>query len=397
MPGVLSGTKVLDLTHYISGPFCTELLSEFGAEVVKVERPGTGEPARHIGPFFHDEPGIERSGLFMLLNNGKKSITLDLKTEEGQKIFRELCQWADIVVENFSYGVMDRLGLGYDKLVRTKPDLIMTSISNFGQTGPYRQFHATEMILLALSGVMYLTGPFEKPVKYGLYQLQYVAGVEAASATIAAYFASMSEKGKGDHIDAAIVEALKNYVNNHGSYYSYMGAIRGRLAKVPDMIDMIVPTRDGYIAPVFFGYVNWEDFCTMLEAPELNQPEFTDAASRRANRKALLEILTKKFATFNKLELCTLAQEWRFSFGVVQTPEDILQSPQLIDRDFFVEIEHPVTGPLRYCGVPFKMSGSPMQIQGRAPLLGEHNAAVYGQILGYSAEELKQLREQRVI
>ncbi|MFC2009871.1 CaiB/BaiF CoA transferase family protein [Chloroflexota bacterium] len=393
---MLSGVKVLDLTHYISGPYCTQLLVQLGAEVLKVEKPVVGDGSRQLGPFYRDNAGIETSALYLLLNTGKRSITLNLKSETGKEFLLKLVKWADIIVENFAPGEMEKLGLGYEILSQVNPKLIMTSISNFGQSGPYRDYKANELILLALSGVMYMTGPYEKPVKYGLYQMQYMAGSEAATAIIAMYYAREINGGNGDYIDVPIVESMKHYVNNHGSYYSYMGAIRGRLAKVPDMIDMILPVKDGYVAPVFFGYVDWSEFCTMLESPELDISKFSDAKSRRVNRKELTDLLVKKFSKFNKFDLVSMAQDWRFPFGMVQTAKDIMTCPQLDDREYYVELDHPVVGHLKYPGVPFKMTESPMEIAGRAPLLGEHNEHYYSW-LGCSPAEIEHMESEGVI
>ncbi|MFC1872580.1 CaiB/BaiF CoA transferase family protein [Chloroflexota bacterium] len=393
---MLSGVKILDLTHYISGPYCTQLLGQLGAEVLKLEKPVVGDGSRQLGPFYQDTVGIETSGLYLLLNTGKRSITLNLKSEKGRKLFFKLVEWADILVENFAPGKMEKLGLGYKTLSQINPKIVMASISNFGQTGPYRDYKANELVLLALSGVMYITGPYEKPVRYGLYQLQYMAGSEAASAIIAMYYAREMNCDVGDYVDIPIVESLKHYANNHGSYYSYMGAIRGRLAKVPDMIDSILPAKDGYVAPVFFGYVDWSDFCTMMDSPELDTPKFSDAKSRRLHRKELSELLIKKFAAINKFDLVSMAQDWRFPFGMVQTSKDIVACPQLDDREFFTELEHPVVGRLKYPGVPFKMTESPMKIKGSAPLLGEHNDYYYSR-LGTSMAEMEEMKGEGTI
>jgi len=176
--------KVLDLTHYIAGPYCTMVLAALGAEVIKVERPGEGDGARRLGPFFKDDPHPEKSGLFLTLNHNKKSVTLNLKTGTGVRLFNELVREADVVVENFRPGVMARLGLDYDALHKINPALVMTSISNFGQTGPYRDYKATELVIEALGGLAYGIGDYDRePVKYGLSQIQYDAGKTAALAT----------------------------------------------------------------------------------------------------------------------------------------------------------------------------------------------------------------------
>lgn len=393
----LSGLRVLDLTHFISGPYCTKLLSEFGAEVLKIERPGMGDGVRRIGPFVHDEPNVEKSGLFLYLNTGKKGITLNLKSQLGKKIFLRLVKWADVLVENFEPRVMPSLGLDYEHLKQINSRLVTASISNFGQSGPYRDYRATEIILFALTGMMYQLGPYDRPVYYPLYQTQLMAGSHATAAIIASVFSRESNKRTGEHIDVSIGESLMSMAAYFGCYYTYMGAVRGRWPKVPSLVDTVLPAKDGYIAPVFYGYVDWHEFCNMLNCPELDRPEFADFEGRSTHMKELEEILVREFAKWSKVELVNLAQEWRFPFGMVQSTGDLVNCPQLKHRQFFVELEHPLAGRLTYPGAPFRMSQTPMKVRSRAPLMGEHNKEVYCDWLGYSQADLVKMREMGVI
>ena len=205
----LSGITVVDLTWYIAGPYCTKLLADYGAEVLKIERPPDGDPARRMGPFWGDDPHPEKSLLFSHLNLNKKGILLDLKADSGRKTVETLVRDADILVENFSPGVMERLGLGYDRLRQVNPGLVMTSISNFGQTGPYRDFLASELVLAGIGHDMYSTGiPGRPPLKLGGNCLQHQAGHMAAVATLAAYWHKQSGGGAGQHVDVSIQEVL---------------------------------------------------------------------------------------------------------------------------------------------------------------------------------------------
>ena len=395
--GALSGVMVLDLTHHIAGPYCTRLLAGMGADVVKVEKPGVGDVARGIGPFPNDEPHLERSGLFLYLNANKKSITLNLKTATGVKIFKELVKDADVIVENFEPRVMLDLGLDHEILSKINPRLVVTSISNFGQTGPYRDYKATEVVALAVSGLMYITGAFDRePLKYGLSQGQYIAGSVGASATLSALLAR-EEAEVGQHVDVSIMESIMQGMMMHIAYYSHTGAVMRRTPKVRAATDEIMATKDGYIAPIFHGFLDWGLMASFLQCPELDDPKFHSDAGRRIFASELNAILAPVIAQWGKHELFHAAQEWRLPFGVVQTPEDLVRCPQLKDRGYFVEMDHPVAGRLTYPGAPFKMSETPWQAERPAPLLGEHNEEIYCGRLGYSKQDLVILKERGII
>lgn len=246
----LSGMKVIDLTHYIAGPFCTKLLSDLGADVIKVEKPGEGDMARRMGPFPGDIPDPEKSGLFLHLNTSKKGITLDLKSKTGVEIFKKLVSEADLLVENFRPGVMDRLGLDYRTLKGVNPRLVMASISNFGQTGPYRDCEATEITLQALSGVMNRLGdPDKEPLKHALNAYQYFAGECASLVSIAAMIKSATT-GEGDHIDISILETIIGDVDNRVYEYDYSGSRGGRTTakNYPVYLWGGFPAKDGFVA-----------------------------------------------------------------------------------------------------------------------------------------------------
>ena len=244
----MEGVRVLDLSHLIVGPFCTKMLADYGADTIKVERPGEGDRARTIGPFPGDEPHLEKSGLFLYLNVNKRGISLDLKHPDARKILFQLVDWADIVVENFKPGVMDRLGLGYDALRERKPNIIMVSISNFGQTGPYRDFKANELIEYAMGGQMQSSGtPDRPPVKLGGNVGTYQTGQAAALAACMALFRK-EMTGEGDHIDISIFETQAANQDRRSIFmlnYQYTGALTKRRADAEDLAFGIFPTSDG--------------------------------------------------------------------------------------------------------------------------------------------------------
>src|SRR5262245_48939648 len=228
MAGALEGLKVLDIGHYIAGPWSAKMLADMGADVIKVERPDGGDPARNYGPFPNDVPHPEKSGLFLFLNINKRGITLNLKSDSGKAIFESLVKWADVVVENYAPGTMEKLGLGWDQLSAWNPRLVMTSISNFGQFGPYRDYKATDLILYAMGVIMNISGEHERePLGHALEQAQKVAGRGATTATMAAIF-QQAREGVGQHIDYSIQEAMNFSLAGTNNLYAYMGAITGR-------------------------------------------------------------------------------------------------------------------------------------------------------------------------
>ena len=211
----LSDMKVIDLTHYIAGPSCTKQLADYGADVIKVERPGEGDGARRMGPFFHDDPHPEKSGLVLYLNTNKRGITLDLKSRVGKEILQQLVKGADVLVENFRPRVMDRLGFGYEELEKINPNLVMTSISNFGQTGPYRDYKTSELMTFGMGGKMLATGlPDREPQKLGLTVTIYQSGVSAAIATMAGFYAARYQDVRGQHIDVSMMETQAGSIDS---------------------------------------------------------------------------------------------------------------------------------------------------------------------------------------
>ena len=244
----LEGVKVLDLTHHIAGPYCTKLLADFGAEVVKVERPG-GDPARRMAPFHHDEINLEKSLVFAYLNTNKQSVTLNLKTEKGLQVLKSLVEESDVLVENFAPRVMPSLGLDYETLQKINPRLVLTSISNFGQTGPYRDFLAADIVEYAMGGLMYIFGAYDRePLKHAFNQAQFKAGTDAASATLMAMY-HQRLTGDGQRVDVSIQEAvatgLRDVVNN----FTYSGAVRRRQPNHSGDLSRIRASSDGHILP----------------------------------------------------------------------------------------------------------------------------------------------------
>lgn len=406
MPTALEGMRVLDLTHYIAGPFCTKLLADYGADVVKIERRGTGDPARALGPFMGDEPGIERSGLFLHLNTNKQSVAVDLKTEAGRQVVLDLARDADVLVESFRPGVMARLGLDYDTLAAINPRLVMTSISNYGQTGPYRDYKMTEIVLYAMGGTMQATGmPDREPVKLALTVEQFFCGGVAASATMGAHIGSLVD-GEGQHLDLALFEMQVGNqdrgVQAHTTY-QYNGNVPARTGGdsgrsiVPTGV---YPTSDGYVQ--FFTLqplIGWARICELMGHPELaHDPHFTAPENFYQNPERKQEVdglLFEWLLQHTKQEVMEATQAIGYPCGAINTMADVFADPNLAAHNFFRTVDHPVVGRLRHPGAPFMTDVTPWRA-GRAPLLGEHTDQVLRGI-GYPDGRIAELRAEGVI
>jgi crotonobetainyl-CoA:carnitine CoA-transferase CaiB-like acyl-CoA transferase len=400
----LADLRVLDLTHQIAGPYCTKLLADYGAEVVKIERPDGGDPARRYGPFPHDQPHLEKSALFLHLNTNKRGITLDLKTAAGKEMFIELVRWAEVVVENFSPRVMPSLGLTYDMLVQVNPRLVMTSISNFGQTGPYRDYKAQDILLYAMGGAMHQTGVAERePIKLAGNLMQYHGGTVAATATLVGVYGAQLQ-GIGQHIDVSLFETHAGTVDRRSTFltaYAYAGEeIRRQASGAQGMLPRgIYPCRNGYVC-IHVTNEWWPRLTQMLDRPEwLTDPKFATPAGRmHIEHQAEFDALFYPWLLeHTKQEIMERAQAARVLATAVNSPEDVLNDRHFQARAFFVEVNHPDAGCVKQPGPPFGMTETPWRIRRCAPRLGQHNEKIYGGMLGLSREELMVLREQGVI
>jgi crotonobetainyl-CoA:carnitine CoA-transferase CaiB-like acyl-CoA transferase len=405
LSGPLQGIRVLDLTHYIAGPYCTKLLADYGAEVIKVERPDGGDPARRIGPFLGDDPDLEKSGLFLHLNTNKKSVTVNLKSEAGREIILGLVRDVDIVVENFAPRVLPSLGLDYGALSAVNPRLVMTSISNYGQTGPYRDYRLSEVTMYALGGSMHATGLAERePVKLGLTVEQFYAGALAAGATMGAFMGTVFG-GEGQYLVLALFEVAVGNQDRAAQWhtnYQYTGVIpprRGGDYGTTLVPSAVYPCADGHVQ-FFTTQPHWERICRMIDRPDLiDDPHFTAPENFVGNPEVKAEfdaILLEWLLPRTKREITERAQAAGYPCGALNTMADVFDDPHLQARGFLPEIEHPVAGPLTYPGPPFQMSEGAWRAV-RAPLLGEHTAAVLRERLGYSDADIVRLREQGAI
>lgn len=398
MSAALEGVSVLDLTHCIAGPYCTRLMAGFGADVLKIEPPG-GEQGRRMAPFFRDEPGPDTSLPFAYLNAGKRSLTLNLKTEEGRDIFRSLLPQTDILVENFAPRVMPSLGLEYPALKDIAPHLVMVSISNFGQTGPYRDYKATDIVEYAMGGLMYIFGAYDRePLKHAFNQAQFKAGTDAASAALMALY-HQRMTGQGQQVDVSIQEAVASGLRDVVNNYTYTGAIRRRQPNHSGDMQRIRATADGFLLPNpgLGSGLNWDSYIEFLGLPELDDDRFRTPSARLVNAEELGRILDEYFIRQNKYEMFYGSHERRFIFGVIQSPEETLNDPQFAHRGYFEEVPHPEMGSLKFPGAPFIMESTPWQHGNAAPSAGGNNAEILGERLGFTEFQQAQLRAQGIV
>jgi crotonobetainyl-CoA:carnitine CoA-transferase CaiB-like acyl-CoA transferase len=399
MEQVLSGIRVLDLTRYIAGPYCSKLLADYGAEVIKVEKPGEGDPARRLGPFLNDEPHPDRSGLFLHLNTNKKSITLNIKSETGRSIVKDLVEKADILVESFRPALLPSLGLGYETLAKTNPKLVMTSISNFGQTGPYRDFKGSELIFQGFGGLMYQIGwENRQPMKKPLNVVQFQLGLTAALATMIAFLGA-EVRGYGDHVDVNGVREQFTNVDWKAmlmvAYQYNMGLSEHRPEKGGGSL---IPCKDGYVrmmvSPMFFERVVRMVGLSSEQSEYWQKPEVVADPLRLAEFRDRILLPWVLERTVD--EIVQIGQAAGMMVAPFHNIHGVVHDPHLKVRQYWIDIEHPVAGKIAYPGAPIKMDEGGFQIKRPAPLLGQDNIEVYG-MLGYNRQDLVRLREAGVI
>ena len=404
--GALEGLRILDLTQGVAGPYCTKLLSDYGADVLKIERPEGGDPARRAGPFPDDEPHPERSGLFLDLNTGKRSLTLNLKTESGQRILRRLAADSDAVVENFRPGTLARLGLSEEQLAELNPAAALVSISNFGQHGPYRDFEADDMLLYAMGGGLAITAyPGREPSRPWLYAPLFLAGAMSASYSLGAITSSV-RFGEGERVDISIQEVLAcslDRASQNLMAYSYGGELfvtedcNLRASAFPNGVyGGQLPCKDGYVNFLCYPYW-WDRFCRMVGREDLiDDTSYSDNLLDPAFGPQIDALIYPWLLERTKIEVMDAAQAQGVPVAALNTTADLFADRQLRARGYFIELDHPETGPREYPGAQFKMSETPASIR-RAPLLGEHTTQVLTEQLGYSPEDVSILRQRNVV
>jgi CoA:oxalate CoA-transferase len=393
MSGPLSGITVLDATRILSGPFCTMLLSDLGARVVKVESPGKGDMARRMGPFAGED-----AAYFMSVNRGKESVTLNLFSERGQELFGRMAEQADVVVENYVPGTMERLGLGYAQLKKANPRLIYASISGFGQDGPYASRPALDIITQAMGGLMSVTGELDgPPLRTGASLGDSIAGLFAALAIVSA-FHQRQQTGQGQYVDVAMLDCQVTMMENAFSRYFATGETPGRLgSRHPSACpfqDFAAADGDLVVGLLTDDLEPWRRFCMAVELEDLaDDPRFGDNRARVTNQEALESLLAAQFAQQPVHYWLERMETASIPCAPVQTVDQVAVDPQIVHRGMIVEVPHPKLGTWRVANTPFRFSNASAGAQGPPPILGEHTEAVLHEWLGLRAEEFDALRE----
>ena len=389
--GALHGVRVLDLSQGIAGPFAARLLGDHDADVIKVEPPRTGESGRTLAPLKVDAPEPEQSLLFQYLNWNKRSVALDITQAVGQRTLRALIERSDILIESFRPGYLDSLGLSVDKMLEWNPRLVVTSITNYGQTGPYAHYEASDLTLQAMSGIMQISGQVDRePLKHGLSQSYYCAGLTGAYASIMAYTAAQQDQF-GEHVDVSIHECLASELVLNESYYAFLGAIQGRRAIVQDpFAGEPIATRKGYVAFQTGGGAPFETFAELFDRPEFLEKRFTSPPERERRVPEVRALLEECVADRDAKEVFLAGAKKRLLLGVVQGASDLLQCEHLEERKAFANVSHPDTNTnLRLPAELTKLSLTPTALRRRAPRLDEHRHEILAELLALNESEVR--------
>ena len=391
----LQGVVVIDCTQILAGPFCTMLLADMGADVIKIEKPEGGDETRRLGPPFING----WSAAFLAINRNKRSVALDLRAEEGKSIFLQLLEQADVVAENFRPGTMERLGLGYENLSRIKPSLIYCSISGFGQTGPYRNRGGFDLVAQGMSGLMSVTGtPGGPPVKVGVPITDLAAGMYGAYGVLSAYIHRL-RTGEGQSVDTSLLEAGIAWTFWESSLYFATGEVPGPLGSTHRLSApyQAFRTRDGYINLGAANQSTWERLCHVISREDLaRDPRFSTIGDRKMREGELAAILEQIFCRESTQHWSEVLEAAGVPAGPINDMKQVYSDPHVQARDMLVELDDPVLGKLKHIGIPVKLSATPSGVRFRAPDLGEHTMDVLLQA-GYTAEEVARLRQSGTV
>lgn len=397
--GPLMGIKVLDLSRVLAGPWCTQMLGDLGAEVIKLEQPGQGDDTRKWGPPFLED-GSRDSAYYLCANRNKRSIAVDIAKPEGAELIRQLVRDADILIENFRVGALAKYGLDYAALSAIKSDLIFCSITGFGQTGPDRDKGGYDFLIQGMSGLMSVTGEAAgRPTKVGVPTVDLSTGLYATISILAA-LQHRNRTGEGQYIDLALLDSQVALLANQGSGWLNGGVVPGRLGNQHPTITPYqdFTCSDGDVLVALGNDRQYRDFCTLLGRPELGtDPRYADSATRSVNRAEMLADLTAEIAKWTAEDLIAAMEAAKLPGGRINTVPQALAHPQVEARGMVHEIARSDGTPVRFVGFPGKFSASPVNYRAAPPRSGENTREVLGEKLGLSDDALDQLQASGVI
>ncbi len=381
----LEGLVVLDLTRVLAGPYCSMMLADFGANIIKIEPPEVGDDSRHFGPFVGKE-----SAYFMSLNRNKRSITLNFKKEAHIELFREMVKQADVVLENYRPGTMEKFGLGYDELKQINPKIIYAACSGFGHSGPYMDKPAYDIVVQAMGGIMSITGAEGgEPTRVGASIGDIIAGMFTAYGVMLGLF-HRQNTGEGQKVDVGMLDCQLAVLENAIARYTTSGVAPAPLGNRHPSITPFASftAKDGHIIVGAGNERLWEKLCTLIGCPELIKDErFNNNGNRTNNVKELMALLNTIFINKTINEWLTLLEDAGLPCAPINTIDKIVNDPHIKAREMMVEVEHPVAGNLKMAGVPVKMSLTPGKVEYHAPLLGQHNAEILKEMFGWDQEQ----------
>lgn len=393
--GPLEGIKVLDLTRVLAGPYCTMILGDLGADIIKVEMPGVGDDSRHFGPYVKGE-----SAYFMSLNRNKRSLVLDLKKQEGKDILKDLITKVDVVVENFRPGTMEKLGLGYDVLKEINPKIIYAAASGFGHSGPYSLKPAYDGVVQAMGGIMSITGEKGgKPTRVGPSIGDIAAGLFTCIGVLAA-LTNRNKSGEGQKVDVAMLDCQVAILENAIARYVVTNEPPKPAGNRHTSIVPFEPfdTSDGEIMIAVGNDNIWSRFCKVTGLEDLIEDErFSVNPKRNENYDILRPLIAEKIETKTTGQWQVIFDDAGVPNGPINFMDKVLEDPQVIARDMIVEVEHPVAGHLKMPGIPIKMSETPGAILKPAPMLGQHSEEILKEVAGLSDEQIEKLKELSII
>jgi formyl-CoA transferase len=394
--GALDDLRVLELGTLIAGPFCGQLLGDMGAEVIKIEAPGQGDPMRNWGPQKRGQPSV----WWPVIGRNKKAITLDLRQEEGQSLFMQLARKADVIIENFRPGTLEKWHCGWPELSRINPRLILARVSGYGQTGPYAQRAGYGGIGEAMGGLRYIVGePDRPPSRVGISIGDSLAGVHACMGTLAALH-HRDRTGMGQVVDAAIYESVLNMMESLVTEFDQLGHVRERSGPILPRIapSNVYPTRDGIVMIGANQDTVFARLAAAMQSPALVlDARFRDHEARGAHQQELDEIIARWTSTQETRELLVLLERNGVPSGLIYRASDMLEDPHFAARAAIVDTSHPHFGRLRMQNVAPRLSRSPSSVRTPAPEMGQHNPEIYEGLLGLDAAKLAGLQARGVI